>query len=84
MPKQKDNSGALFVNEKRLEQAEGAPNAKGECLIDGVEYWISAWTNTGPAPDLKKYQSLRFERKENTNKPKGERTPAPESDDIPF
>ncbi len=84
MPK-RDNSGALFKNEKRDEQAEGAPHAKGECVIDGVEYWISAWTNTGPAPDLKKYQALKFQKKENTSAPKGTKTPpAREPDDVPF
>ena len=64
MAKQRDNSGALFINEKRLEQKEGAPNATGTALIGGVEYRISAWTNTDAAG--KKYQSLRFEVKNQT------------------
>lgn len=57
---QKDNSGSLFVNDKK--EAENHPNAKGTAKIDGVEYWISAWTKT--TKDGKKWQSLSFKRKE--------------------
>jgi hypothetical protein len=54
----KDNSGTLFKNDKR--EKETHPNAKGTALIDGVEYYISAWTKEGKAG---KFQSLSFERK---------------------
>ena len=55
----KDNSGTLFKNDKR--EKETHPNAKGTALIDGVEYWVSAWTKEGKAG---KFQSLSFERKD--------------------
>lgn len=57
---QKNNTGSLFKNDKRA--TENHPNAKGTALIDGVEYWISAWSkvSTGGV----KWQSLSFERKE--------------------
>lgn len=57
---QKDNSGALFVNDKRDKETQ--PNAKGSAMIGGVEYWVSAWTNTSSKGA--KYQSLKFERKD--------------------
>ena len=57
---QKDNTGSLFANDKR--EKETQPNAKGSATIDGVEYWLSAWTNT--TNDGKKYQSIKFERKD--------------------
>ena len=56
---QKDNTGALFANDKR--EKETQPNAKGSAMIDGVEYWVSAWTNTSSKGT--KYQSIKFERK---------------------
>lgn len=57
---QKDNSGALFVNDKR--ETDKHPNAKGSAMIGGVEYWVSAWTNTSSKGT--KYQSLSFQPKD--------------------
>ena len=77
---QKDNSGALFVNDKR--EKETQPNATGSAMIGGVEYWVSAWTNTSSKGT--KYQSLKFERKDakfdNTAEVQSEGL----SDEIPF
>jgi len=76
---QKDNSGALFVNDKR--EKETQPNAKGSAMIGGVEYWVSAWTNTSSKGT--KYQSLKFEPKDG----QAQSAPAqPEafSDAVPF
>jgi len=57
---QKNDTGALFVNDKRDKETQ--PNAKGSALIGGIEYWVSAWTNTSSKGW--KYQSLKFERKD--------------------
>lgn len=77
---QKDNTGSLFINDKR--EKETQPNAKGSALIDGVEYWVSAWTNTSSKGT--KYQSIKFERKsekfDNTAELKAEGL----NDDVPF
>ena len=77
---QKDNSGALFINDKR--EKDTHPNAKGSALIGGVEYWVSAWTNTSSKGT--KYQSLSFQRKDekfdSTAELQSESAPA----DIPF
>lgn len=56
---QRDNSGTLFRNDKR--EKDTHPHAKGSALIDGVEYWVSAWTKEGKDG---RYQSLAFKRKE--------------------
>jgi len=58
--KKKDNEGVLFANRDR--KSDKHPNAKGDALIDGVEYWVSAWTNTSKAGA--KYQSLKFALKD--------------------
>jgi hypothetical protein len=57
---QKDNSGSIFRNDKKL--SETHPDGKGSCVVDGVEYWISSWTKTDR--NGKQYRSLSFQRKE--------------------
>jgi hypothetical protein len=77
----KDNSGVLFKNDKR--EKETHPNAKGSALIDGVEYWVSAWTKEGKAG---KFQSLSFEKKEAAPAKAAPRRPSRDTadDDVPF
>lgn len=61
---QKDMSGTLFKNDRR--EKDSHPHAKGTALIDGVEYWVSAWTKEGAKG---KFQSLSFQRKEARQEP---------------
>lgn len=72
----RDMSGALFANDKRGDN-EKAPNAKGDALIDGVEYWVSAWTKV--TKEGKKWQSLAFTRKDKAKNP----APAPAKAETP-
>ena len=80
---QKDNSGSLFKNERR--EKETHAHARGSALIDGVEYYVDAWTNTDKNGN--KYQSLKFKRKEARAEPAGNswQSPAqdPFDDDLP-
>lgn len=81
----KPNTGSLFKNDKKTEDTHA--NARGSALIDGVEYWIDAWTNEGSKG---KYQSLKFKRKDAPRAPLPEAaTRSPRSfddmpDDCPF
>lgn len=56
---QKDMSGSLFKNDRR--EKDTHPHATGTAIIDGVAYWVSAWTKDGAKG---KFQSLAFKRKE--------------------
>lgn len=81
---QRDNSGALFKNEKR--EKDTHPHARGSALIDGVEYWVDAWTRDGTKG---KFQSLAFKRKDNAKKAEKKQEREPGSDDefndeVPF
>jgi len=55
----RDMSGSLFKNDKR--EKDSHPHATGTAVIDGVEYWVSAWTKDGQKG---KFQSLAFKRKD--------------------
>jgi len=56
----KENTGSLFKNDRR--EKDTHPHAKGTALIDGVEYWVDAWTNEDRNGN--KYQALKFKPKE--------------------
>lgn len=84
----KDFTGALFINDRREKETD--PNAKGSATIAGVEYWVSAWTNTS-AKGVR-YQSLKYTAKEavhNEGMAQVKQAAAPTGDweqdsDIPF
>ena len=72
------NRGVLFANKER--RGDKDPNARGTLNVGGVEYWISAWTQTSKAGD--RYQSLSVTPKQPKDEPKQE--PESFNDDIPF
>ena len=80
---QKNNSGAIFRNDKK--EQDNHPDRRGDCLIDGVPYWISGWLKDGKNGQ---FLSLAFKRKDDKpekldGKRAGERPEDIESD-IPF
>lgn len=82
-------TGVLFGNDNQREGKKD-PDAKGSATIGGVDYWVSAWTNT--TKDGKKYQRLKFKAKDAqpAPAPKAEELKAPadtdpfHDDQIPF
>lgn len=78
-------SGVLFRNKKK--EHEKQPDHQGQCEINGVEMWISAWIKDGPKG---KFFSLRFKPKDEQEKPPAKKAPAQAAvfddmpDDIPF
>ena len=77
----KPNTGSLFKNDDR--KTDSHPHARGSALIDGVEYWVAAWTNDGKNG---KYQTLKFSRKDENRSENPQKSPQNDdfSDDIPF
>jgi hypothetical protein len=64
---QKDNSGALFKNDKKTEDKH--PDYKGSIQVAGIDYWISAWLKTGKNG---KFLSLSVQPKNREQKPEDE------------
>ena len=76
---QKELSGVLFKNDKRTEEKH--PHATGRCLIDGKEYYISAWRKT--AKNGGEFTSLAFTPVVVTTQPAAE-AEAVNNDGLPF
>lgn len=86
MANDRDNSGALFKNDRK--DNDRHPDYKGQALIGGVEYWLSAWIKE-PRAGGQKYMSLSLTPKQQQAnaplqppRPKG--NPRPLDDSIPF
>lgn len=56
---QKDNSGALFPNDRK--EADNHPDRTGSAMIGGVEYWVNGWLKEGSKG---KFLSLSFRPKD--------------------
>ena len=76
MSQQYDNTnrGALFANRDR--KTDNHPHASGTLNVEGVEYWLSAWTKTSSKGE--KFQSLSVKRKT----PREDAPIASEPDDL--
>lgn len=59
MASDRDNSGTLSRNDRK--QKPSHPDHRGSCVIDGKEYWISAWVKEGPNG---RFFSLAFQPKD--------------------
>lgn len=56
---QRNNSGALFSNERR--ENDRQPTHTGSCTIDGKQFWISAWVKEKSGGG--RYFSIEFKAK---------------------
>lgn len=56
----REGQGALFNNDDK--QSDKHPDLRGQCMIDGVEYWVSGWNRK--AQSGAEYVSLSLQRKD--------------------
>lgn len=80
---QRDNSGSLFINEKKTDPKSNLPDRKGKAMINGQMFWVSGWLKEGKNG---KYMSLSFSPEGDTNGNRQQQSkPKPTEDkDVPF
>jgi hypothetical protein len=59
----KTNSGILFRNTRKQKQKD--PDTTGDADVDGVQYWVSGWTNIDKNGN--KYLTFRLTKKTSRN-----------------
>jgi len=78
-------SGALFKNDRKAK--ENHPDYRGDCKVDGTEYWVSGWIKT-PRGGGNKFMSLAFAAKEESYRQAPAETIKVDNsgfdDDVPF
>lgn len=85
MNEQKDNTGAMFKNDRK--ELPNHPDRKGSAMIGGVEYWVAGWLKE-PKAGGAQFLSLAFTRKDAKGEAKQESKPRGRIEDmesdIPF
>ena len=61
MSEQKDNSGALFRNDRKNKDTD--PDYKGQAVVGGQEFWLAAWINTAQKSG-QKYMAIKLNPKD--------------------
>jgi hypothetical protein len=77
---QRDNSGTLFKNDKKT--SEKHPDYKGSAMINGEEFWMSAWLKVGK--NSVKFMSFAFEPKDSQGGGKSKKEEESDESDMPF
>lgn len=91
---QYDNNMSGIISRNERKETDKHPDIKGQCEIDGVQYWIDGWSKTRNS-DGGKFYSLKFKPKQQAAAP-AKASPAPakaapsgfddldDGSDIPF
>jgi hypothetical protein len=77
---QKDNSGAVFVNDRKT--ADNHPDRTGSAKINGEDFWVHGWLKK--TKDGKPYLSLAFKKKNEQPAASNKSRADDMSDSIPF
>ena len=75
----RNNSGVLFKNDKK--ENDRAPEYKGNIMVDGNEYWLSAWVKEGKSG---KFMGLAVSPKDGQPPASKPVVANLKDDDIPF
>lgn len=93
----KDGQGALFKNARK--ESPSHPDYRGDVMIDGREYWLSAWIKEGksgkfmsiaakPKDDQPQQRTISEQATAKIRRPDpistGRQSIIPQDDEIPF
>ena len=73
------NRGVLFKNDTKADEKH--PDIKGQCEINGVQYWIDGWARTRKS-DGGKFYSMKFKPKDAKPAAKPASKPSAGFDDL--
>ena len=59
---ERDNQGAIWGNKKKA--TDKHPDFTGNAVVEGVEYWVSAWKRGPDAKPSSPSLKFKFEKKE--------------------
>jgi hypothetical protein len=76
---QRDGQGSLFKNDEK--KTEKHPDYRGDCMIDGKKFWLSAWIKTGKNG---KFMSLALQPKEDKQGRRQGGKQEEDGDSVPF
>lgn len=80
---QRDNSGTLFINDRKTDKNSKLPDRKGDAIINGQAMWVSGWIKDGK--NGTPFLSLSFTPKdEGGNKPTDKPSPSDSTNGTPF
>lgn len=81
-----DNKGAIWKNQKR--EKESHPHFTGSAMINGIEYWVSAWKRGDDSAEKAPALKFSFQQKEReTKQPAAHKNMVElsfDDDEIPF
>ena len=78
---QRDNSGTLFVNDRKTDKNSKLPDRKGDAIINGQAMWISGWLKDGKNGQ---FLSLSFTPKEEGGNKPASKPNTPSTNGAPF
>jgi len=78
-----DNNLTGIISRNDKKETDQHPDIRGNCEIDGVQYWISGWRRERKDGSGSFY-SLTFKPKDASAKPAPSREPGSDDNDIPF
>ena len=79
---QRDNSGTLFINDRKTDKNSKLPDRKGDAIINGQPMWISGWLKDGK--NGTQFLSLSFTPKEEGGNTRETKPTSNASDGAPF
>lgn len=79
-----DNNMTGIISKNEKKENDKHPDIKGQCEIDGVQYWVAGWQKTRKS-DGGKFYSLRFEAKDAKEEKKApKKSSGFDDDDLDF